>query len=302
MLAPIALFTYNRLEHTRNLIESLLKNDLANESQLFIFLDGIKSSKDAKQVEEVREYIHSIKGFKSVIIDESKENRGLANSIIRGVSKILEQYDRIIVLEDDFILSPYFLRFMNDALAIYADVEEVGCVNGHVIDLKGYKPELFFIRHTDSVGWGTWKRAWQLFEPDGKKLLSELEKRNLCGEFDFDGAYPFTDMLRKQIEGKNSSWAIRWRASMLLQNKVSVNTGHSLVEHKGSDGSGTHCGKGELFPAKLFCERPIRVTKEQPVETIETRRVIRRMYRWYNSKLHKGWIELSYRIRLLFAK
>jgi hypothetical protein len=299
MKAPIALFTYNRLSHTKELVESLQKNEMASESDLFIFSDGGKNEEDKQKVLEVRSYLQTIKCFKSVTIEESLENRGLANSVIYGVSKILEHFDRIIVLEDDFVLSPYFLRFMNEALDIYVDEEKVGCVNGHVMDLKTYQPETFFIRHTDSVGWGTWRRAWKLFEPDGKKLLSELEERGLCDVFNMDGTYPFIKMLRKQIAGQNSSWAIRWRASMLLNDKVSINAGKSLVEHRGSDGSGTHCGKGELFPSKLFSERPLCIVKEEPIETPEARRVMKRMYRWYNSKIHKAWIEISYRIRLL---
>ena len=302
MLAPIALFTYNRLSHTRHLVESLLKNDLAIESKLYIFSDGIKSSKDEQQVKEVRKYLRSITGFRSVDIIESSQNLGLANSIITGVSSILEIYDKVIVLEDDLILSPYFLRFMNDALIIYEGESKVGCVNGHVIDLKKYQPETFFIKHIDSWGWGTWRRAWQLFEPDGKKLLKQLQENNLCSTFDFEGSYPFVQMLRRQIEGKSNSWAIRWRASLLLQDLLSVNVGKSLVEHKGSDGSGTNCGKGELFPTHLYCERPIMIKKETPIETIEARRTMKRMYRWYNSKIHKGWIELSYKIRLLLKK
>ena len=298
-LAPIILFTYNRLSHVKALMESLLKNEFANDSQLFIFSDGGKTPEDVAKVNEVRAYLHTIKGFRSVEIYESETNRGLANSVIHGVSSILEKYDRVIVLEDDLLLSPYFLRFMNETLEVYADEDKVGCVNGHIFDLKKYQPETFFIKHTDSHGWGTWRRAWHLFESDGNKLLAQLEARNLCKVFDFDGAYPFMKMLRGQITGRNNSWAIRWRASMLLNDKLSINAGKSLVLNNGADGSGTHCGSKEFFPTRMFSERPLVVKKEQPVETIEARNVMKRMYRWYNSKLHKGFVELLYRIRNL---
>lgn len=292
-LAPIVLFTYNRLNHTRNLINSLLENQLARESKLYIFSDGIKSKNDEKQVLEVREYLHTISGFQSIEIYESDVNRGLANSIVAGINKIFIQYDRIIVLEDDLILSPYFLRFMNEVLDLYVDDSRVGCVNGHVVDLMSYKPEMFFIKHIDCSGWGTWKRAWELYEPDGKKLLSQLEARNLCEAFDFGGSYPFVRMLRRQIAGENNSWAIRWRASLFLKDVVSVNAGKSLVFHAGSDGTGTNCGKREVFPTTLFCERPLKVSKEEPIETEKTRKVIHRIYKWYNSKLHKAIVMLQ---------
>ena len=292
MKAPIVLFTYNRLSHVQALMESLLHNAEARESDLFVFSDGGKDDRDALKVLDVRQYLHSLSGFKSVSIEEAPVNKGLANSVIYGVSKVLEAYDRVIVLEDDLILSPYFLQYMNDAIEKYAEEEKVGCVNGHMPRLKNITEDTYFIYHADSWGWGTWRRAWQLFEPDGKKLLQQLEEKQLCDCFDFEGAYPFVRMLKKQIAGQNSSWAIRWRASLLLNNKLSVNTGKSLVYNNGADGTGTHVGKGVLFPDGDLADKPIHVVKSEPVESITARRAYRRYYRWNNSKLHKGLILL----------
>ena len=293
MLAPIVLFTYNRLSHVQTLIESLLKNDLAKESELFIFSDGNKIETDASQVSGVRAYIHTITGFKSIYIEESPKNRGLATSVIYGVSKVLERYDRVIVLEDDLILSPYFLQFMNETLDIYSNDERVGCVNGHMPRLKNLTEDTYFIHHTDSWGWGTWRRAWKLFESDGSKLLHQLEERQLCEYFDFDGSYPFVRMLKRQIAGQNSSWAIRFRASMLLNNKLAINAGHSLVINNGADGSGTHVGKGVLFPDGEMAVNPILVEKKEPDESMVARQAYRKYYRWNNSKLHKAIVMLQ---------
>ena len=291
-MAPIVLFTYNRLSHVQALITSLLLNSEARESDLFVFSDGGKDDKDTQKVMAVRQYLYSLSGFKSVHIEEAPINRGLANSVIYGVSKVLEMYDRVIVLEDDLILSPYFLKFMNDALDIYIDVEQVGGVNGHMPRLKNITEETYFIHHMDSWGWGTWRRAWRLFEPDGKKILTQLENQNLCRVFDFEGAYPFVRMLRKQIEGKNNSWAIRWRASLLLNDKLSLNAGKTLVINMGADGSGTHLGKGVLFPDGPLASQPLKVNKKKPLESVLARNAYKRYYRWNNSKLHKGIVKL----------
>lgn len=287
-LAPIILFTYNRLSHVQALIESLQKNEFAGESDMYVFSDGGKNPADLQKVSAVRAYLHSITGFKSIRIEESGVNRGLANSVIYGVSKVLEKSDRVIVLEDDLIVSPYFLQFMNEALEAYCDDERVGCVNGHLSQLKNITEDTFFISHTDSWGWGTWRRAWRLFEPDGRKLLKQLEEKQLCDYFDFDGSYPFVRMLERQIAGQNNSWAIRWRASMLLNGKVSINAGRSLVANNGADGSGTHVGKGVLFPDGKLADKPICVTKTEPVESMPVRKAYRQYYRWNNSKLHKA--------------
>ena len=144
-------------------------------------------------------------------------------------------------------------------------------------------PETFLIRWTGSWGWATWKQAWKYFNPDGKALLRELEERKLTRQFDFDGSYGYTRMLRRQIEGKNHSWAIRWNASLFLNGILSFNAGRSLVQNIGFDGSGTNCGKGDLYATPLWTER-IRIDKNIPIhENIRARKAMSDYYRRTNS-------------------
>lgn len=249
--APIALFAYNRPEHTRRTVEALQKNGLAAESDLIIFSDAPNKPEAAAAVREVREYLRTVCGFRSVSIIERTENLGLANSIIDGVTTIVNKYGRIIVLEDDLVTSPYFLRFMNDSLNMYELDENVVSIHGYMFPVKRQLPETFFLRGANSWGWATWARAWFLFEPDGKKLLDELRKRNLAYQFDVNGSYPYTKMLEDQIAGKNASWAIRWRASVFLVNGLTLFPGKSLVQNIGHDSSGVHCGDSDEFEVAL---------------------------------------------------
>ena len=154
------------------------------------------------------EYIKNINGFKRVTIIEREKNWGLANSIIDGVTKIVNEYGKIIVLEDDLVTSPYFLKFMNEALEIYNDEPNVASIHGYIYPIVNL-PETFFIKGADCWGWATWKEKWSIFEADGKKLLDELQNRKLQNEADFNGSYGFTQMLKDQIDGKNNSWAVR---------------------------------------------------------------------------------------------
>ncbi|WP_455498033.1 glycosyltransferase family 2 protein [Coprobacter sp.] len=285
--APIALFVYNRLQHVQCCIESLRKNFLSGESELFIFSDGAKSPDQEENVFAVRKYIHNIKGFKQLHIIECAENKGLAFSIISGVTDLVNRYGKIIVLEDDLVVSPWFLTFMNDALEIYKDEENVVNINGHLLKGKEPFPETFLLSFANSWGWGTWKRGWDLFETDGNKLLSELKNRNMTREFDFGGAYHFTRMLKEQIEGKNNSWAIRWNASVFLNNKLSLNAGRSLVANNGFDGTGTHCDKYELFTTDLYTGQ-VKVEKLPfLVENKSARMMLGRIYRFDNSYYNK---------------
>jgi hypothetical protein len=271
--APIALFVYNRPLHTRQTVEALQKNELAAESDLFIFSDAPKNPEVSPAVQEVREYIRSIGGFKSISIVEREENLGLANSIIDGVTKICGEYGRIIVLEDDLVTSPYFLRFMNDALDLYEHEERVISIHGYMFPVKEKVPETFFLRGADCWGWATWKRGWDLFEPDGRELLRQLSMQGFEKEFNYDGAYNLSGMLRSQIQGEIDSWAIRWYASAFLKGKLTLYSGRSLVQNIGNDNSGTHCGATEMYSGYVI-DQLVAVGGVQIVESLEARSAV----------------------------
>ena len=255
-LAPIALFVYNRLDHTHKTIEALRRNFLCNESDLYIFSDGAKNEDGKASVQAVRDYLKTINGFKNISIITKDKNNGLANSIISGVSEIVAKHGKVIVMEDDLVTSPYFLQFMNDGLNFYENNEEVVSIHGYVYPVDNL-PNTFFLRGADCWGWATWARGWKVFNPNGSELLKKLQDGNLTREFDLDKCYPYTQMLKDQIDGKNNSWAIRWHASAFLSNKLTLYPGKSLVKNIGIDGSGTHCADMTQFDTQISQEKII---------------------------------------------
>lgn len=269
--APILLFVYNRPEHVRQCIASLQANELAAQSPLFIYSDAAKTPESREGVQQTRQFIRDIDGFASVTIIEREQNWGLARSIIDGVTTQVNRFGRVIVMEDDLIAAPYFLQFMNDALETYKDEPRVGHIQGCDFTQDTSLPDTFLIKWTGSWGWGTWDRAWKLFNPNGKELLQQLEERNLTHRFDFNSTYGYTRMLRRQIEGKNNSWAIRWNASLFLADILSLNAGRSLIRNTGFDGSGTNCGGGGLYDSTLWLN-PLPVEKLSPIEENEKAR------------------------------
>jgi hypothetical protein len=293
MPAPILLFVYNRPEHTKRGVQSLQQNTLAADSDLYIYSDAPRSEADRPLVEEVRQMAHRIDGFKSVTVLERTENWGLARNIIDGVTTMTERYGRVIVLEDDLVLSPYFLQFMNDALDTYEDEPRVGHIQACDFTKDPSLPPTFLIQWTGSWGWATWRRAWQHFQPDGKLLLQQLKSRRLTRRFDFNGTYGFTRMLRRQVEGKNNSWAIRWNASLMLDDMLSLNVGRSLVLNEGFDGSGTNCGGGNLYGSDLWME-PLPVEKITP---IEENQAARRAFQRYYHRTNNFWVKALRRIK-----
>jgi len=270
-LAPIVLFIYNRPWHTQQTVETLQKNELANESELFIYSDAAKNEQASESVNAVREYIKTINGFKEITIILRDKNWGLADSIIDGVTKIVNEYGRIIVLEDDLVTSPYFLKFMNEGLTMYENEDKVASIHGYIYPIDNL-PNTFFIKGADCWGWATWKRAWDVFEPNGQKILDELKSRGLEKGADFNNSYGLTQMLKDQIKGKNNSWAVRWYMSAFLKDMLTLYPGKSYVQNIGNDDSGTHCGVSDIFRVELSTSNNI--NRLELVENSDSRKKI----------------------------
>ncbi len=276
--APIALFVYDRPWHTRQTVEALHANAQASKSPLYIFSDAPKNDAASVAVTEVRSFIRTISNFQSVTLIERETNYGLARSIIDGVTRLCKKHQRVIVIEDDLVTSPHFLGYMNDGLNLYENDERVISIHGYQYPVMTSLPETFFLTGADCWGWATWKRGWDLFEPDGRLLLRQLQERKLAHRFDYDGAYPYTRMLKKQIAGRNNSWAIRWYASAFLKDKLTLYPGRSLVQNIGTDSSGTHCSTTVAYAGDM-ADSPIRVERIGLEENEYARDQIARFHR-----------------------
>lgn len=257
-LAPIVLFVYNRMEHTKQTVEALLQNDLAIESDLYVYSDGSKDGEEGK-VESVREYIRTIKGFKNVYIIEREKNWGLANSIIAGVTETIETCGKVIVLEDDFVCAKCFLMYMNRALDKYSAEKKVFSITGYSFlqdEEAEDVPDTYFASITSSRTWATWKDRWQYFDEGAKGYRRLTWDYKLRRKFNYDNTYAYYSMLKQQMKQntfikrvlgtfphkKIDSWAIRWYWSVFKQGGLTLYPRQSLTVHIGYDGSGTHCG------------------------------------------------------------
>jgi len=253
--APIALFVYNRPDHTRRTLNYLKRNYLAEESRLFIFSDGAKTDADAENVERVREIARETEGFKSVKVIERRQNLGLANSIISGVTQLVGEYGKVIVFEDDLLSSPHTLQFFNDGLQYYATDEKVMHLGAYMFDLKDKTlPETFFFRAAFSWGWATWARAWDNFEPDIDKLMQQFDREKI-NQFSINHSMNFWKQMQGFRAGKNNSWAIRWYASIFLKGGLTLNPRHSLVHNIGHDGTGTHSNIEDTYQVQIAQQR-----------------------------------------------
>lgn len=293
--APVLLLVYNRPEHTRRVLADFWAQPEAPHTPLYILADGGDSAK----VAEVREIVTAeAERASNVTIWLQECNQGLAKNVTDGVTRVLEQHDRVIVLEDDLQLSPYFLRWMNDCLEAYATYPEIAHIHGGTFyATEGLCPN-HLLRFAGSWGWATWRDRWsELWEPDGLKLLRQLDAMPYAaykGHFDYGGFQKFSHMLRHQTLGKNNSWAVRWHASLLLRDKLSVNAYPPMVCNRGFDGTGVHSANDDRYRTAV-CPYPQYATPivGKPVEDPNAYRILKNYYVRTNNKVAKGLLKVK---------
>lgn len=284
-LAPIAIFAFNRPDALVRLLDSLKRNKEFHQSKVHIFIDGARDSVEEILVAEVEKIAIELRNFGGVEIIRQQSNQGLANSIISGINRVFEESESLIILEDDLVVSEYFLRFCNMGLKRFATNLKVASIQGFTHEINYRRNDIYFTLGADCWGWATWKNRWQDFEPDGAKLLENLRMSKRENEFDLRGAYPFTNMLERQVSGDVDSWAIRWHASMFLQNRMSLYPSRTLVENYGQDGSGTHSGSKSFSPRELSNFQPVfgkNTVAESAYVNRKIRKVLRKKYGTYS--------------------
>lgn len=290
-LAPIILFVYNRPNHTKQVVEGLLRNPEAKDSILFIFADGPKpniSQEGLEKLKQVRDFIHTIKGFKEIYIDESDENRGLANATIRGCTSVINEYGNMIVMEDDDVPSPYFLSYVNRCLEKYKDDERIWCVSGYT-DTSILPPvengdDLFFVNRPSSWGFGTWKRCWDKVIWDIPTLKGLFTHQSIISGYNNWAGADASNIMFGLFQGRNSSWSVRYNFAAYLNRSMTILPNKSLIENTGCDGSGTHCGIQNLN-CQLF-DRNIVIPNEICFDSYRNKKLIDS----FNPKTIKGRI------------
>jgi hypothetical protein len=274
-LAPIVLFIYNRPDHTRQTLAALAASPLAQESKLIIYADGPKRPEHAESVAATRAIARATPGFGSVSLVERSENLGLARSIISGVTEACESYGRVIVLEDDLVVAPGFLAYMNRALDRYANEDRVMQISGYMfaVDRSYELPETFFLKLSSTWGWATWNRAWATFESDSGSLLERMKDVD-SHEFNMKGSYPYMTALLDQHRGVLNVWGVRWYASMFLRQGLCLHPAQSLVSNIGMDGSGEHCGPSDAYDVVLSSSTPTELPDEIVASALAETKVV----------------------------
>jgi hypothetical protein len=241
--APLVLFTYKRLDTLKQTISALQKNYLATESDIYIFSDAAKGKQDFETVTAVRNYLKSVSGFKSITIYEAPVNKGLAKSIIEGITQILENHETVIVLEDDLILTANFLTFMNKGLDFYQTDDRIFSISGYGFKInppKGYNLDVYLYGRSSSWGWATWRNRWETVDWEVRDWNNFSKNRIAKKAFNKNGSDMFS-MLKSCMEGKNSSWAIRFCYNQFKQGKYTIYPFLSKVDNIGFDNDATNC-------------------------------------------------------------
>jgi Glycosyl transferase family 2 len=252
-LVPVVLFVYNRPEHTLKVLEALKQNNI---EKLYIFSDGPKLEADLEKVKKVRDIVSNI-NWCNVEYEFAEKNRGLADSIIYGVSKVFNVgYDKLVVLEDDCVPSPNFMKFMREAFDFYEDYDNVMHISGFGLPLKKHtKSDVYFTPYPCSWGWGTWRKYWEscnFYQYENYKFL--LQNESMRRKFNYAGE-AFSEFLEMQLKGQINSWLIRWYFHLFQNNGLAVWSYNSYINNKGFDGSGVHSNKIDRFNQKLVSHK-----------------------------------------------
>lgn len=258
MLAPICLFTYNRLRETQQVVTALKQNFLAPKSDLYIFSDGPKNEDTVQGVTAMRKYLSTLSGFKKITIIESDVNKGLAVSVVSGVTKVIEKYGSVIVLEDDIITTPNFLTFMNQALEFYASDRNINSVSAFSLRLKKlYTPnDVYFQKRPFPWGWATWLDRWRLNVFSKNQLINEVSlDTSVLKEFKIECGYDIVKMFMNSLYDKNDSWYVRWVYNHFKYKQYSVFPKYSLVENIGFGEFATHCNGINSYQYEMFDPR-----------------------------------------------
>lgn len=302
---PLALFAYRRPFHTQRALDSLAHCTRYMECQVHIFCDGPKSPQHFEEVEATRKVVQEWAKEHNAQVVLRDQNLGLARSIVSGVTELCEQYGRIIVLEDDLVVSPDFLDYMLQALDRYEAEENVYQVSGFMFPVEQPdKPDAFFLPLTTSWGWATWQRAWRIFDWQARGAQELLSNPDRCREFDLGGSYPYSGILRSRLEGKNDSWCILWWYSVFQTNGLVLHPRKSLVWNGGFDDTGVHSGKPQddmQLPRESFVYPHLSSQITFPLEITAEKSVLGRieLYLRNRSKKRPMWKKVLNRIRQL---
>jgi len=236
---PVVVFVYKRLTETMRTIESLIQNPESSSTDLIVFIDGAKDDFEQLEVNRVAQYVSNLTSFKSLEIIQRQSNFGLANSFINGISEVLSKFDAAIFLEDDNLLSRDFLKYMNLTLSKYLKDSKVLAVTGYSFPLIPRKTKPYFIHGAGTWSMGTWARSWKLFESDAVSALQKVDDCGLSSKMNLYGI-DFYSMLEKQAKGEIDSWGVRWWATAVIHQMVTLYPGMPLCVNIGGNAQGTH--------------------------------------------------------------
>ena len=246
--SPIALFVYNRLQHTKKVIEAIKKNHISQRSTIYVFSDFSDVEFEKNKIKKIRNYLNNLNGFKKIIIVQRKYNLGTSNNIVLGLNQIFKKHDKCIIIEDDIIISKNFLYQMNYFLEKFNKITNIASIEGYMYPVKFKKsiPDYFFLKGTGCWGWATWKDRWSHFEKNSEKLINEFTEEDIKN-FNLDNTESFWSQVIDNHSGRINTWAIFWYATIFKNKGLCMNPFYSYVKNIGFDGSGTHKNFNKIF-------------------------------------------------------
>ncbi len=291
--APVAVFSYKRKDHLIKTIEALGENIYADQTDVYVFSDEGENEDDKRKVCEVREYLHSVSIFRSLTVIEREINYGLRKNIEDGVSRVVSEYGKIIVLEDDLVTSRFFLKYMNDALNKYNDNDAVMEISGYSVPAEHEKcEETAFLHFADCWGWATWKRAWEKYDRNPDALVKRFTLGDIY-RFNLDGRANFWNQVLENKRGNLNTWAIFWQTTIYLNDGLMLYPTRSLVKNIGVDGSGDHKAESSVYDTDIY-DQEITAFPDVIEEDKNVRRIVGDYFKSVDGISGRAWMKTLY--------
>lgn len=278
--APVVMFVYNRTDHFIKTYEALSKCPESKFTSLFIFSDGAKNPENECKVKEVRDTVRKIVKntvFKEIVLNESSENKGLARSVISGVTDVINKYGKVIVVEDDCVPSPYFLNYMNSALIYYKDDDNVGSIAGYAPPIKlpeYYKSDIFATYRSCSWGWATWSNVWNKVDWELKYISEFYKDPKLIKKINSFGNDRFLRLYRQTISNANS-WSVKFGAHHIKEDLITIYPRYSYISNIGCDESGVHSKAEDAEKMRVDLSKAI---AEPKLESVDVNKDIQKIF------------------------
>lgn len=261
---PILLITFNRPEHTRRVLNEILKQE---PHSLYVCQDGAREGNENDRVkcQEVRDVVNELtlaykanhEHFTLHTLYQSK-NLGCGPGPQAGITWFFANVEQGIIIEDDCLPHPDFFGYCEELLNHYKDSPQVQFINSTLYHNRWKCDGSYGFSHYMVTGaWAAWRSTWQGFDLDLHNLEAWSFRKQVLKLTKNKAEANWWYFKVKEIQkdkSKKSYWDYQMQIHLFRNNALTIHPAVNLISNIGFDSEGTHTtwndGRGDksVFP------------------------------------------------------